>query len=196
MKDKKKNLIIIIFMGILMAFVGFVTENASLFISHGQIDSRYYVLPFISSYSLIVFTWYFLYVKFPKLLDFENPPIKKSLYYIALISSLCFAVFIIEIFYGHLIDKLFNVSLWSYEDIPLHITKFASIPTSIGFGLGAFVLVRWVYPKTYTYLQNHANIKVLKIIDIILGSLIILDLIIFYINLALYNRTVIYWRLL
>ncbi|MBQ5332893.1 MAG: putative ABC transporter permease, partial [Oscillospiraceae bacterium] len=40
-----------------------------------------------------------------------------------------------ELILGHLMEKLCGFEYWNYERLPLHITKYTSVPTSIGFAL-------------------------------------------------------------
>lgn len=50
-----------------------------------------------------------------------------------LLIAALFAVCISEIVLGEVVEKLCGFEYWNYENIPLHITKYTSIPTSIAF---------------------------------------------------------------
>lgn len=45
-----------------------------------------------------------------------------------------------------ILEKLFHARWWDYSRVPLNIHGRTSVPTSIGFGVGAIVIVEWVAP--------------------------------------------------
>ncbi len=195
-KKKDENISYVLLMGIIMAFIGWSTENLSMIISTGKINSRYYILPFIPSYSLIVFIWYIIKKKNAKLIYYKEKPMgTRIISNIIFFLVLCCIVFIIEFVYGNLLDILFDIHLWSYENIPTHITKFASIITSLAFGLGAFILVKLVYPKLLTFLKKKLKKRTVYLLNIVLWSLIGLDILIYNINLLIYHKVIIYWEI-
>lgn len=38
-----------------------------------------------------------------------------------------------EILLGTIVEKLCGIEYWNYASLPMHITKYTSVPTSIGF---------------------------------------------------------------
>lgn len=198
MYDKKKdeNINYILLMGIIMAFIGWATENISMIISTGKIKSRYYLLPFIPSYSLIVFIWYLIKKKNEKLIYYKEKTLgKRIISNVIFFLVLCLIVFVIEFAYGNLLDILFDIHLWSYENIPTHITKYASIVTSLAFGLGAFILVKSFFPRLLIFLKKKLKKRTVYVLNIVLWSLIGLDVLIYNVNLLIYHKVIVYWEI-
>jgi len=194
--EKKNDITYILFMGVLMAFLGWTTESIVGVISTGYIDSHGYFLPFIPSYSLVIFVWYFILTKYPQLIDYKEENTKNIiLYNIILLLIFSLIVFLIEIIYGNLMEILFSVKLWNYNNIPMHITRYASTPTALGFGLGTFILTKFIFPPVLNFLRNNIDPHKLKIISIIIWSLILLDLITYYIHITNYHEVPIRWRI-
>jgi len=192
---KKVEFRYIILMGIIMAFIGFLGENICQLIGKGYIDSRYYILPFIPGYSLIVFVWYFISFKKKELMDYDHIPIKRRIIYnILFFIFLCLSTFIVEIIYGNLVDKLFQVSLWDYNNIPTHVTKYASLITSLVIGTVSYILIKVLFPKMYIFISK-IDRRVVLIIDIIIGTLLVLDTLLFYYNLIFKHIAKFYWKL-
>lgn len=196
MTQEKNDGIYILFMGIMMSFLGWVMECISGLLSTGYIDSQGYFLPLIPSYSLVIFTWYLIIKRFPKLVDYKGEEFSKIISYnVILYLALCLAVFLIEIVYGNLMEILFNVKLWSYRKIPMHVTQYASVPTALGIGMGAFLLIRFVFPSVLNFLRKHVDAQKLKIINIVIWSLIIIDLIVYHVYIAINSEVPIRWKI-
>jgi uncharacterized membrane protein len=56
------------------------------------------------------------------------------------------AVTVIEFVTGFFLKKLFRVRLWDYTDWPLNIHGYVSVPSSVGFGALALLLLYEVHP--------------------------------------------------
>ena len=59
--------------------------------------------------------------------------------------------------------------------IPLHITKYTSIPTSLGFALIIFLFMRYAFEQLLNRFSA-LNIKVLKTVSITLAVLLSIDM--------------------
>lgn len=125
------------FMAVLISFLGFVLENTWLAFTKGYVDNRNMSLPFLFGYGIAVTA---IYIFFGVPDNFELPfmpnilksqAAKKILYFVLIF----FCVGIGEILVGLSTEKLFGFFYWNYENIPLHITRYTSVPTTAGFSL-------------------------------------------------------------
>lgn len=77
---------------------------------------------------------------------------------------------ILELVGGVLLELLYGYSLWTYEHIPLHITKYISIPTSLGWVTFSYLYLFVI--KKYT---DKLVSKIPKFITISLLIIFIVD---------------------
>lgn len=120
-----------------ISFLGFVLENTWLLFTKGYIDNRNMTLPFLLGYGLLV-VGLALLVGTPQTLTirgrelYAESPVKAFFAYFAISFIL---VSVGEILLGMTVERVFGFEYWNYTRIPLHITKYTSIPTSTGFAL-------------------------------------------------------------
>ena len=118
-----------------ISFLGFVLENLWLLVTKGYINNRNMTAPFLLGYGLLVVVIYFL-LGIPSktaILAFSNKKISKKLN-IALYFIVCMVIVSVgEILLGNIVEKLCGIEYWNYSCLPMHIGKYTSIPTSIGF---------------------------------------------------------------
>lgn len=127
------------YMGIVIAIIslmGYLLENTWLAVTKGYIDNRNMNLPFLFGYGLLVVGMYALFGTPDEMMFFRipikvPPAIGRLLYFIlaAVIVSVC------EIALGTAVERICGIEYWNYTWIPLHITKYTSVPTSVGFSL-------------------------------------------------------------
>ena len=144
MAVKNYALILVI---IVASFLGFCVENVFIGYMRGFIDNRNMVLPFLFGYGLSVAGFYFLFGTplNPMFFTKEIALISgwtKTLYYF-LVSFLC--VSIGEIALGYLTQWCCNIVWWNYSAIPFHITKYTSVPTSMGFAFLITVFMKYCF---------------------------------------------------
>lgn len=122
----------------IISFLGFALENIWLAARKGYMDNRNMFAPFLLGYGLAVMGFYLLLgtPQNPRTYihtinsEVENiVGIRVAAYFI--ITFVC--VSLGEILLGKTIEKTCHIFLWDYSSIPLHITRYTSIPTSIGF---------------------------------------------------------------
>lgn len=125
-------------LGIMVAFIsflGFTLENLWLAATKGFIDNRNMHLPFLMGYGLLVVGMYLL-LGTPEHMTLPGHIIvnasKAEKFFIYFLCSMVI-VTVGELILGHLVERLWGFEYWNYNRIPLHITKYTSIPTSIGF---------------------------------------------------------------
>lgn len=135
-KDVSKyNLYALGLMAAVISFIGFVVENAWLAVTKGYINNRNMNAPFLLGYGMLVLVMYFMFgtpneMTLPHNMR-RNMSRNKSyaIYFICAILFVCIG----EIILGAIVEKLCGIEYWNYSAIPLHITKYTSIPTSAAF---------------------------------------------------------------
>lgn len=188
-------------LGIGFAFVGWLAENTVKAVSDGIIDSRFHTLPFISPYALIPFAMHIALgnaddISFFGRKVFKNPSLKtKIASNVLTVSVICSAVFLGELAVGNLWDKAFGVQLWNYSNLPLQVTQYAGLIPSLGYGIGAYILFKFVQTPLLKLLQRKCPFKVAKIIDLTLGVLIVLDTLAMVLQIIIFKRAPLLWRI-
>ena len=130
---KMNNICSIINLAAIISFLGFAVENVWLAVTKRYIDNRNMSLPFLLGYGLFVIGFVLVIgtpddILIPRL-NMTSDKIKVLIYFIIAFTVICFG----EIALGMFTEKYFGFSYWDYSRIPLHITKYTSVPTSIGF---------------------------------------------------------------
>ncbi len=119
----------------IVSFLGFLVENIWLAITKGYIDNRNMNAPFLLGYGLMFLFLLFSLgipaslVQWGILKKSNSKRIQYIVYFICSFVAVCIG----EIILGTIVEKLCCIEYWNYSKIPLHITKYTSIPTSIGF---------------------------------------------------------------
>ncbi len=120
---------------VVVSFLGFCVENIFVALTDHYIDNRNMTLPFLFGYGLAMAAIYGLFgiPTKPHFLKFRLPvrPIVLQLLYYFVVVFLCVSVG--ECLLGLFVETFFHITWWDYSSIPLHITKFTSVPTSLGF---------------------------------------------------------------
>ncbi len=108
---------------VIVSFIGFVFENLCTIFVKGCIENRNLFLPFLLGYGASVMGCYLL-------LGIPQP--ENMVWYFT-------AVFVLvslgEILSGKFVEYFCGFSWWDYTAVPLHITRYTSVPTSIGFAV-------------------------------------------------------------
>lgn len=129
-KPKLKEDIIMV---IIISFLGFCFENIWMMFRYSVIDNRNMFLPFLLGYGLFVVAIYHFIGLPDKLFNKYKMsfPIKYVIYLF-----ICFVLVSVgEILLGTFVELVGNYYYWNYSSIPLHFTRYTSVPTSIGFAL-------------------------------------------------------------
>ena len=79
-----------------------------------------------------------------------------------------------EMSVGLLFDKCFGVQAWDYRNIPLHITRYTSIPTTFGFTTGITLLMHFVFRPVVAFFERLPR-KLCFWLALIFGVLIAAD---------------------
>ena len=188
-------------LGIVLAFLGWISENVVQLITHGIITSKFHVLPFIFPYALIVFAVHVFLGDPDNIAVFGKKIFKEQTRKTKILSNLlsylfaCFFVFISELIVGNLWHLLFGVALWSYSGWIGELTQFTSLPSTLGFGTAAYLGFRFLYKPSFAFVKRRMSYKVAKIICLTLGVAIILDTAFMVVYLGMHGEAPVYWTI-
>lgn len=163
---------------IVTSFIGFCVENIFSAYLSGVINNRNMILPFLLGYGLAIIALYALFgtPDAPRFLHKEllfNSSIWANIYYFS-VSFLC--VCLGEITLGYMTQWCCGIIWWNYSEIPLHITKYTSIPTSFGFATLITIFMKYCFD--FLQLQfTKMNPRVLAKASVFILTLLIIDFI-------------------
>lgn len=133
------------------AFLGWWVENLFRLIAAGVFDSRHQLLPFIPVYAAGFFAIYAL-LGTPSGMRIGGKRVlpgtgrKRGALRGALYAATLFSLILIsEMATGLFFEKAFGIKGWNYTSIPLHITRYTSVPTAAAFTAGIFLLMRFAF---------------------------------------------------
>lgn len=138
------SLISIGIMAAIISFLGFILENVWLAFTKGYIDNRNMTMPFLFGYGMAVISIYAVFGTPQAMIIAGRFPVKEHsvLIYFA---AVFFAVSIGEIVLGYSVEKLCGFEYWNYTRLPLHVTKYTSVFTSLGFALIITLFMRYAF---------------------------------------------------
>ncbi len=181
---------------VLVSFLGFIVENISTSISDGKIDNRNMTLPFLLGYGLAILVIY-------KLFGTPNEPLFwgkeitlnssffSFIYYFA-ITFLC--VSIGELILGHFIEWTCQIKWWDYSALPLHVTQYTSIPTSLAFATLITVFMKYLFSPLINIFAK-LNPQLLAILSISLLIILSIDFVHSGIYMFTHHSTLKLWRI-
>lgn len=133
------------------AFLGWWVENLFRLIAAGVFDSRHQLLPFIPVYGAGFLAIYAL-LGTPSEMRIGGKRVlpgtgrKRGALRGALYAATLFSLILIsEMATGLFFEKAFGIKGWNYTSIPLHITRYTSVPTAAAFTAGIFLLMRFAF---------------------------------------------------
>ena len=148
----KYNILDLGIMVAIISFLGFVVENVWLAITKGYMNNRNMNAPFLLGYGLVVLFLYFVLgtpanpVKWGLLRKTYSKKIQYIVYFLCSFVVVCIG----EIILGTIVEWLCGFEYWNYSNIPMHITKYTSIPTSTGFA----TIITFFMGECFTPLMN------------------------------------------
>lgn len=166
----------------IIAFAGFIIENVFRLFCIGVIDDRHRLFPFIAEYGIAFFLMFLLFGT-PKNMRFFNKKItitaKSEKTAVFLQTALYFLIVFIcigigEITVGLTVEKTMGIKGWNFSNIPLHVTRYTSIPTDLAYSSAFTVFMHLFFDKMIDSLSDISP-KILKIIAIVLTTTILLD---------------------
>ncbi len=121
----------------LISFLGFLLENIWLAFTKGYMDNRNMKFPFLFGYGLLVMAMH-MFLGTPSAFaarictSLDAPEFVGKIIYFLTVMVIVSAG---EILLGTFMEKTCHIEYWNYSWIPMHLTKYTSLPTSIGFAL-------------------------------------------------------------
>ncbi len=169
-----------------ISFLGFLLENIWLTARKGYMDNRNMYAPFLLGYGVAVMGFYTVLGTPGNLRLFGTPSESGAKSQFAAYFILTFILVSLgEIILGKTIEKFTNVVLWDYTKIPLHITKYTSVPTSIGFTIVIVTFMDCFFERIMNALSQMEPVRV-TVFGIILMTVMTAD---FLYNSARMTRT-------
>lgn len=168
---KYKTLKTDIIMLAIMSFIGFCVEDIWMIFRHGYLDNRNMYLPCLLGYGLFIIVLYYI-IGTPNNL-FNKIELKRTKGTIIYFFICFILVSIGELLLGLFVEKTGGFSYWDYSTLPLHITKYTSIPTSVGFALVITLFMGYVFIPLRNKLNKLVDKMPLFIVILIFVALII-----------------------
>lgn len=103
-------------------------------------------------------------------------------------------VFFGEIVVGSIFEQVSGISLWDYSGIPLHVTKYTSIPTCAAMSLGVAVIMGNFFEGLMKKIQRIPYRTTVQL-DYVLGTLILVDWLIMMVSINVFKKAPAYWSL-
>ena len=176
---KIKDILIMI---IIISFIGFCFEDLWMVFRYSLLDNRNMFLPFLFGYGLFIIVLYYVFGTPKKI--FNKYEFCKPINYIIYIIICFIGVSIGELSLGIIIEKIFNFNYWDYSSIPLHFTRYTSVPTSLGFSLIITFFMNYLYIPLQNKIKNISK-RIPTFLVIIVFLALIIDMSISYLNIYL-----------
>lgn len=163
-------------MAAVVSFLGFVVENIWLAITKGYINNRNMHAPFLIGYGMLILAIYFVIGTPDKVLLFRKYEKKTTrikgylLYFMLAFVVVCVS----EIVLGTIVEKVCHIDYWNYSWLPLHITKYTSVPTSFLFASLITFFMGVIFEPLMTLILK-INPKVMKILSVVLVVVMLVD---------------------
>ncbi len=173
---KSRKLFSMFWVIVLVSFLGFCVENIWLSVVFGYVDNRNMCLPFLLGYGLAMVAIYAMFgtPKQPRFfaicIRLESGVLRTLIYWM----FTCLCVMIGEIALGTFVEKVCDIIWWDYTTLPLHITKYTSIPTTIAFGTLITAFMGIFFSPIYTYFSQHQS-KAMAIAACLFMILLVID---------------------
>lgn len=159
-----------------VSLLGFLIENTWIVVTEGFVDNRNMNAPFLIGYGVVILLIYCLMgtpEQLTGVLQFGKSWSKQGRISLYFLTSFCI-VCGVEILTGFVVEKACRLYYWSYETLPLHITRYTSLPTSISFALLIVFFMGIVYTPAMRWLTRVDN-AVLRMFSVLLVFLLLLD---------------------
>lgn len=182
------------------AFLGWWVENIFRSFSAGVFDSRHQLLPFLGAYGFGIFVMFFIFGTPTEMRVFKKRilPERTAKNHILRGVIYCALMFVLILFgemgMGMLFEKVFGVKAWNYTSIPLHITRYTSIPTTLAFTAGIFLLMQFAFPHAVKLIDKIPD-KTAFVLALVLGILIAADWLIMIISGLVNGKFPDYWSI-
>lgn len=136
-----------------VSILGFVTENIWIGMRFGYFDNRGMMLPGLLGYGIAMVGMFLILgtPDAPQFLWYKLSFEKRGygvIYYVMMAAVL---VSIGEIILGNLVERFCQIEWWNYLTLPLHIGKYTSVFTSLGFGMLITIFMDFIFPEIFKW---------------------------------------------
>ncbi len=180
----------------LVSFLGFCLENVFVALTDHYIDNRNMTLPFLFGYGLGIAAIYGLFgtPTSPRCLKWRMPaqPLFGRVGFYFAVVFLCVSVG--ECLLGLFVETFLNITWWDYSAIPLHVTKFTSVPTSLGFTIWILFFNQHLFDRLLRLFGN-INRKVLVALAVLFMVALSVDFIVSGVKMYMTGDFVRIWRM-
>ncbi len=193
---KKKKACALCLIITILSFFGFVVENLWMALSKGYMNNRNMILPFLFGYGLAVIVMYLMFgtPRAPRLCSLHldtGRAIPNALIHFGLI-FLCISLG--EILLGTFVEWTCGIVWWNYTCLPLHITKYTSVFTSVGFALLITIFTRYLLNPIAERLMRMPE-RLMVVLSFLLMGLMIVDFLHSAVYMFLNGDTLHLWRI-
>lgn len=193
---KKMNSYALILVAVLVSFLGFIIENIFVGATDAKMNNRNMILPFLFGYGLAIIAIFLLFGTPEEPKFFTKPlslgtPMRGVIYYFV-ISFLCVCVG--EVVLGYAIEWGCDIIWWDYTRIPLHFTRYTSVPTSAAFATLIVIFMKFFF-RPLCDLFSRINPTLLPILALSFTALLSLDMVNSLIHMIRYHETLILWEI-
>lgn len=160
----------------IVSFLGFVVENVWLAVTKGFMDNRNMCLPFLLGYGLAMVAIYLMFGTptaprlFKKKLQIESAFLRALVYLLIVMTCVSLG----EVVLGTIVEKSCGIIWWDYTRLPMHITRYTSVPTSLGFGMLITIFMRYFFEPLYNFFTK-MNFEDLRITACGFMTLMVVD---------------------
>lgn len=136
-----------------VSFMGFVVENIWLALTRGYVDNRNMFFPFLVGYGMAIIAIYLMFgtprelVLFGRQTGLAKRWSKKVVYFLLVMLCVCVG----EIVLGKIVEATCNIYWWDYSNLPLNITRYTTIPTSIVFSAMIVIFMDYIFNPLYQF---------------------------------------------
>lgn len=173
MKSEKIKLDLV--MIIIVSFLGYCFEDLWMLIRYSNLDNRNMYLPFLLGYGVFIVLIYYIIGTPNKI--FNKYEKKKPFNYLLYILVAFLLVSVSELTLGVFVERILHFSYWDYSKIPLHFTKYVSIPTSIGFALVLTLFMSYLFEPLKNKISDFSK-KIPELLLVLIICIMTLDLIV------------------
>lgn len=158
---------------ILFSILGYIFETLTALLFHINSESGFMYGPYTIVYGLGITLMFLLFKKY-------NHIKEKYKKYIFMFISGFITLIIIEFIGGTLLKEIYNVTMWNYTKLPLHIGKYISIEVTTIWTLGIILIYEYIKPFTDKIIKKIPKTLTIGISLIMVFDLIITTIISFY----------------
>ena len=161
---------------VVTSFIGFAVEDIWLLITKGYANNRNMFLPFLLGYGLACFGVWLLFGTpadrrgLIRIKDGGNMRRRVLGYILMVFVFVCIA----EIILGCSVERSCGFYYWNYENLPLHITRYTSVFTSLGFSSIIALFMQYVFGPLMAFVRRFDS-KPFRIAGIIMLALLVAD---------------------